>query len=240
MDLRRFRSFFTHPFPDAGFGVRFGVDDKTFKDPRLHAAVDLRLEWPKNQDPLRHKVVAPMNVTKTVWHRVETNPLSANRNVTWLDMINSDDTLRFRYAHLYPGEMDERAWDKVFPEGVPMPAEQAVGGGLRRGDPIGPAGDAGLSLAAPEGQKPPPGASARHLHLVLLLGPGVYDDVLEEMWGESWMLDSIPSWCATRPKFFDRLKANGWIWANDKVAARKDPLTGRLFYAVDARGIMGW
>lgn len=220
MTLDKFRSFFIHPFPQAIETVGFGLDAKSFKTPRGHFAHDYALAWPRNQEPAKWPVVSPMNVYQAKWYTPATE--GAMKDVTILDLANSDDSLRWRFMHFIKDEIDLNAWAAI-----------QSGRKLRQGATIGPAGDAGLSLAAPEGQKPPPGASARHLHAALMLRPGDYDDVLEEAFGEQWMIHEAATWGID-----DYLNRQGYTMANRYVAKRVDPFTRSPTYVVNWRRLL--
>jgi len=220
MTLQKFRSFFVNPFPSSVETVGFGLDSKSFKIPRAHFAHDLALPWPRNQTPEKFPVVAPMNVYQAKFYPIPAS--GPTKGLSVMDLSNSDDSLRWRFMHILKDEIALNAWAAI-----------QSGRKLRQGAAIGPAGDAGLSLAAPEGQTPPPGSSARHLHAALLLRPGCYDDVLEEAFGERWMIDESASWGID-----DALKRNGWTLGNRWAAQRLDPFTHEVFFAVNWRKLL--
>lgn len=244
MTKEKFRSYFVHPFPDAGLGVPFGVDATTFAattGARFHGAADYRLEWPKNQSPGKYYVRAPMNSVRTEWWPAATS--GANKDVTIFDLVNSDGSVRFRMMHLHPEEFTGHAARLAFPRepgNVPTPGKRIIGGGFERGQDIAPAGQAGLSLAAPAGQKPGPGANARHLHLAVLLAQGAYDDVLKEAFGERWDEDLMAIWGQAHPGLADKMRAQGYSWANHHAALRLDPYTRKEALVVDPAWLFGW
>jgi hypothetical protein len=182
----------------------------------------MALPYPYIKTYKEYPVVSPILAGRTVWHPIK--DAGGNKDVTWLDLIAPDESFVFRIAHFYAHELGQQ--DRIFPEGIPERWESARGHLIYKGSPLGPAGDSGLSVAAP-------GCSARHIHAVLLLRPGTYDDVLKEKWGEWWNSNEIKAWCAKWPGLKASLEGGGWSLANTHVAMRNDPYIGGLWYSVD-------
>lgn len=202
-------------FPRSVVTVPFGVDAKTFGEPRLHIAVDRAL--PLTLEPRfgEFPVCNPATLIKTVLYPDDGTTLHGSM----IRLVGA--SFEIRMLHFIPAELRPAALARLR-SGTP----------LDRGDAIGPAGNKGLAVSNI-------GGSGRHVHYTLVLKPGVHDEELAARWPD-WKKDETPQWGETYGAVIrEELRRKNVQWGNAHVIARIDPHWGVLTYQVDSMGLLG-
>ncbi|HOX30895.1 MAG TPA: hypothetical protein PLB91_01115 [Spirochaetales bacterium] len=176
--------------PGSQVTTGFGWDPYTFPSrPRIHTAID-------RAGP--GVVRCPLEAERSVWIDDDAEGCSVLR------LFFSGGELRL--LHFIRGELDSGAL-----------AAGLSGAGLALGDPIGPAGNHGLSVKAK-------GGTGRHVHCSLVLEPGQYDGDLEARIGSIWHNDYSTDYRARYGQpFVAQAKQRGIKWMNAHIIARFDP-----------------
>jgi hypothetical protein len=192
-------------FPGSTITTRFGWDLDP-PGPRIHHAIDRAGKG---------IVCLPFAAERMEWVDEDANGCSVLR------AFADGGAFELRLLHFIKAELSP---------GI-LAAVQARQG-LPSGQPIGPAGNKGLSVSLF-------GGDGRHVHYQLMLKPGIYDQELEHI---------LPGWSIDRrdelarrygPAFVRECATRGITWINEQALERADPWTGRQRIIIDSAGILG-
>jgi hypothetical protein len=197
-------------FPGSTITTLFGWD-KDPPGPRIHHAIDRAGQG---------IVTLPFEAERIEW--IDHDGLGCSVLRAFAD----DGALELRLLHFNKEELSP---------GI-LPAA-AAGAGLPKGQPIGPTGNTGLSIARvrPDGTK----GDGRHVHYQLMLKPGHYEAELDELC-PGWQNDDKQELSrALGEAFVTECAARKVAWINTKALCRSDPWTGRLRIIIDTAEILG-
>lgn len=194
-------------FPGSVITTRFGWDPVP-PGPRIHHAVDRAGTG---------IVCLPFDAERAEFIRADAQGNSVLR------LFAAGGALELRLLHFLPGELSGEIQAAChIKRGRPLPA----------GTPIGPAGNAGLSVSVT-------GGDGRHVHYSLLLSPGAYDAELSRL-APGWSSDASPAWRAQYGEAFDKEKrTRGIRWINGLALIKHDPWTGKDRIIVNTASVMG-
>jgi hypothetical protein len=210
-------------FPRSSITLNYGIDAKTFPGkPRIHP-IDRALPLDLDRRYQEFPVYVPCIYKKTKWIDDDGTGCAQTGRPGNSVLRLLGDGFEVRILHFRKEEMSEEFRALMIQELPAFP-----------GDPIGPAGNKGLSIGLN-------GHSGRHIHYELILEPGKYDDDLTEKYGGlEWKKDYLPAYVNEYGSKLelDRLRRRV-SWMNSQVIARIDPGYGKLMYSVNSYKLLG-
>lgn len=193
-------------YPGSVITTRFGWDLDP-PGPRLHHAID--------RAGSASIVCLPFAAERVQWIDSDANGCSVLR------VFADSGAIELRMLHFLGDELSP---------GIPYAIKG--GHGLLCGQPIGPAGNMGLSVSKH-------GGDGRHVHYQLMLIPGVFDDELSAI-APTWNVDRRKELAVRYGSAFLRECAVRQVtWINERALCRMDPWTSKPRVIIDSVGLLG-